>query len=161
LGFQGDNRAQRKGFENTRDLAGDLFGAKNAGVTRDPAAGRFTITHRSRGHAMACLLDGGSRTCTSLSPQRPRPGYLAPLHPHTLLPTRRSIQPVSAAAEHGTTGQWLVQRGHGVRRRRSASRRSPSTQHRWGSRDAGGCGLDAGMRWQVHVGWVTKTRAGV
>jgi hypothetical protein len=32
-GSRGDNRAQRKVFENTRDLASDLLGAKNAGVT--------------------------------------------------------------------------------------------------------------------------------
>jgi hypothetical protein len=32
-GSEGDKRAQRKSFENTRDLVDDLLGAKNAGVT--------------------------------------------------------------------------------------------------------------------------------
>jgi hypothetical protein len=32
-GFRGDKGAQRESFENTRDLVGDLLGAKNAGVT--------------------------------------------------------------------------------------------------------------------------------
>jgi hypothetical protein len=33
-GFRGDDRARQKGFlKRTRDLAGDLLGAKNAGVT--------------------------------------------------------------------------------------------------------------------------------
>jgi hypothetical protein len=33
-GDQGFEWAQRESFENTRDLLGDLLGAKNAGVTR-------------------------------------------------------------------------------------------------------------------------------
>jgi hypothetical protein len=32
---QGFECAQRESFENTRDLLGDLLGAKNAGVTPD------------------------------------------------------------------------------------------------------------------------------
>jgi hypothetical protein len=35
-GDQGFERAQRESFENTRDLLGDLLGAKNAGVTNLP-----------------------------------------------------------------------------------------------------------------------------
>jgi hypothetical protein len=35
-GFEGDNRTQRESFENTRDLVGDLLGAKNAGITNLP-----------------------------------------------------------------------------------------------------------------------------
>jgi hypothetical protein len=35
-GSEGDKRAQRKSFENTRDLLDDLLGAKNAGVTNLP-----------------------------------------------------------------------------------------------------------------------------
>jgi hypothetical protein len=34
--FGGNDRAQRKGFENTRDLACDLLLVKNAGVTNLP-----------------------------------------------------------------------------------------------------------------------------
>jgi hypothetical protein len=33
LGFEGGNWAWLDSFENTHDLLGDLFGAKNAGVT--------------------------------------------------------------------------------------------------------------------------------
>jgi hypothetical protein len=35
-GFRKKGRAQRENFENTRDLLGDLLGAKNAGVTDLP-----------------------------------------------------------------------------------------------------------------------------
>jgi hypothetical protein len=35
-GDQSLERAQRESFENTRDLLGDLLGAKNAGVTNLP-----------------------------------------------------------------------------------------------------------------------------
>jgi hypothetical protein len=34
----GNNRAQLKGFQNTRDLAVDLLGAKNAEITPDEQA---------------------------------------------------------------------------------------------------------------------------
>jgi hypothetical protein len=35
-GYEGDKRAQQESFENTRDLVGDLLGAKNTGVTNLP-----------------------------------------------------------------------------------------------------------------------------
>jgi hypothetical protein len=35
-GFEGDNRTQRESFENTRDLVGDLLGAKNAALQTYP-----------------------------------------------------------------------------------------------------------------------------
>jgi hypothetical protein len=35
-GSEGDNLAQQEGFENARDLVGDLLGAKNASVTNLP-----------------------------------------------------------------------------------------------------------------------------
>jgi hypothetical protein len=134
-------------------VAAGVFGAHASTIVLEYREiwwrGRFTITHRSRGHAMARLLDGGSRTCTSPSHRRRPVWGLGPkshLHepvsstpmawlscpsaptPHALLPARRSIQLASAGREHGTTGQRSVQRGHGARGRRSASRRSPCTR---------------------------------